>query len=37
LAIARQRGRSRVESVITAGIVFGIAVLVVVVKVTLGH
>jgi VIT1/CCC1 family predicted Fe2+/Mn2+ transporter len=37
LAIARLRGRSWVESVTTAGIVFGIAVLVVVVKVTLGH
>ena len=37
LAIARLRGRSWVESVITAGIVFGTAVLVVVVKVTLGH
>jgi hypothetical protein len=37
LAIARLRGRSWVESVITAGIVFGIAVLVVVVKATLGH
>jgi len=37
LAIARLRQRSWVESVITAGIVFGIAALVVVVKVTLGH
>jgi hypothetical protein len=37
LAIARLRGRSWVESVVTAGIVLGIAVLVVVVKVALGH
>ena len=37
LAVARLRGRSWVESVVTAGIVFGIAVLVVAVKVALGH
>lgn len=37
LAIARLRGRSWVTSVITAGIVFGVAVLVVAVKVALGH
>jgi hypothetical protein len=37
LAIARLRGRSWVESVVTAGMVFGIAALVVVVKVALSH
>jgi hypothetical protein len=37
LAVARLRGRSWVESVVTAGIVLGIAALVVAIKVALGH